>query len=271
VRAFAICAAASQRVVATGPTGSPPFDGLAAFCPSDLRATGGGADVTGGAGQVRIDGVFPEDDPDPGPLTSIGFFADAFEDENGYAGAWFLRALAICATPLPGLQAVQSFAFDSSTTKSVTVTCPAGTRVLGAGGGIISETSSGLRQVVLEELVPNAGLTSVTATGHEDETGEDNEWALFAHPVCANPPPGLELVSATSPVNSSNKTVTATCPADKNLIGTGADIDGGVGQVVLDEVTPTAELRSVLVTGMEDETGHAGAWSVRSYAICASP
>jgi hypothetical protein len=269
VRAFAVCAAVSERFVTTTPTDSEQLKSLVSECPTDLRATGGGADVVGGGGQVRVDGSFPLDDLDPG-LTSVGWFADALEDENGYAAAWFLRALAICATPLPGLQAVSTGDSDSSTTKSVTATCPAGTRVVGAGGGIVSDGPV-RKQVVLEELAPNAALTSVTATGHEDETGEDQEWFLFAQPVCANPPPGLELVSAISPVNSSNKTVTATCPAGKNLLGTGADIDGGLGQVVLDEITPTAELTNVLVTGLEDETGHTGAWSVRSYAICANP
>jgi hypothetical protein len=146
----------------------------------------------------------------------------------------------------------------------VTVTCPPGKRVVGAGGTVTP-------QVVLDDVRPNASLTTVTATGYEDEAGDPLDWLIHADAVCANPPPGLELVSAASPVDSSNKRINASCPVGKNLLGTGAEIDGGLGQVVLDHVTPDAGLRTATVTGLEDETGHTPAWSLRSYAICASP
>jgi hypothetical protein len=124
---------------------------------------------------------------------------------------------------------------------------------------------------VLDEVIPNAALTSVTATGFEDDSGTDREWRMDVDAVCATPPPGLERIVATSPSNSSNKSVTATCPSGKNLLGTGGEIDGGRGQVVLDDVTPNAALTSVTVTGLEDETGHGAPWSLGSYAICANP
>jgi hypothetical protein len=43
------------------------------------------------------------------------------------------------------------------------------------------------------------------------------------------------------------------------------------GQVVLDNVLPNATLTGVLATGVEDQNGFAGDWSVTSYAICANP
>jgi hypothetical protein len=268
VRAIAICAAASQRVVATGGTISAPaerYSHVFADCPSDWEATGGGATVNGGRGQVRIHNITP----------TIGR-ADAAEDENGFSGEWFLRAFAVCATPLPGLDDESNLSPENSTSpKSVTVTCPAGTRVVGAGGAgplegeVVSDPAE--FQVVLDDITPNAALTSVTATAYEDETGFGRDWDVFAYANCAIPPPGLERVVATTPSNSSNKSVTATCPSGKNLLGTGGDITGGLGQVVLGAVEPNAALTSVTVTGLEDETGRAANWSLRSYAICANP
>jgi hypothetical protein len=258
VRAFAICAAVSQRVVATSPTDSSFSKSQVPHCPSHLEDTGGGGDITGGRGQVHIFSLWP--------FSPSSWVAQAQEDWNGYAGAWSLTAYAVCATPLPGQEIVTNVSpgGDSSSTKSVTVTCPPGKRVIGAGGTVTP-------QVVLDDVRPNASLTSVTAAGYEDEAGDPLDWLIHADAVCANPPPGLELVSAASPVDSSNKRINASCPVGKNLLGTGAEIDGGLGQVVLDHVTPDAGLRTATVTGLEDETGHTAAWSLRSYAICASP
>ena len=58
-------------------------------------------------------------------------------------------------------------ASDSQSPKNATATCPAGKRVVGAGG----YTSPGSGQVILDALKPNAALTTVTATATEDGDG----------------------------------------------------------------------------------------------------
>ena len=51
---------------------------------------------------------------------------------------------------------------------------------------------------------------------------------MTACAVCANAPPGLELVAATSVEDEDDiKSVTARCPAGKNLLGTGGEVTGG--------------------------------------------
>ena len=60
----------------------------------------------------------------------------------------------------------------------------------------------------------------------------------------------------------------ATCPAGKNLLGTGGE--GGGSAVVMDDLRPNAALTSVTVTGIEDETGKESDWDVTAYAICAN-
>jgi len=47
--------------------------------------------------------------------------------------------------------------------------------------------------------------------------------------------PGLVRVVATSPSNSLNKSVTATCPAGKRVYSAGGQITGGLGNVYMDE------------------------------------
>jgi hypothetical protein len=259
-RAFAICAAASERVVGGSATDSVSPKSATAFCPAGKQVTGAGAEIDGGGGEVVLDDLIP--------LPGQSVFVTGFEDETGFASNWFLRAYAICATPLPGLEVVSnSSPTDSSFSKAVTATCPAGKQVVGAGGGLFN----GDGQVVLDAAVPFSDLSAVAAIGIEDESGYADNWSVTAHAVCANPPPGLELVTArTDPDSDFFASVAATCPSGKNLLGMGADIDAN-GEVVLDDVRPNAALTNATVTAFEDEDGLASDWSLTARAICANP
>lgn len=50
-----------------------------------------------------------------------------------------------------------------------------------------------------------------------------------------------------------------------------AELESGLGQVVIDNVHPDDRLRSVTVTGLEDANGTAGNWRPVAHAICANP
>lgn len=82
---------------------------------------------------------------------------------------------------------------------------------------------------------------------------------------------GLVRVSAESPFNNTAaKSATATCPAGKRLIGTGAEISGALGLVVIDDLTPLASGTAVLATGYQIPGTTATTWSVTAYALCAT-
>jgi hypothetical protein len=83
---------------------------------------------------------------------------------------------------------------------------------------------------------------------------------------------GAQRVIAVSATNSNaSKSATAACPSGKKVIGTGGNINGEVGPIVLTSIAPNAELTSVKVTASETGGGTASKWSVAAVAICANP
>ena len=182
------------------------------------------------------------------------------------AVAVFALAAGDANAALVGLVRVAPNTASTSAAKSITATCPAGKRVIGAG----ADTSPGDGRVLIDSIRPDATLSSVTVHAGEDEAGTAASWYLQAFVICAPAPAGLELVTATSPANSINKSITATCPAGKRLLGNGAAITGAAGQVLLDGQLPNATPTAVTVNALEDETGAAVNWSVSAYAICST-
>ena len=79
---------------------------------------------------------------------------------------------------------------------------------------------------------------------------------------------GLQVVSNESTSSSEAKGITVTCPEGKQVVGTGADISGGFGEVVIDQIIPTGT--TVNVQGFEKAGGSALNWSIVAIAICAN-
>jgi hypothetical protein len=177
-------------------------------------------------------------------------------------------ATAAPASAIPGLERVFATSPNNSVGKSVSAACPGGKNVVGAGAELGNPAPGA---VVIDDLTPNSTLTTVTVTALEDDGGTGSNWFVRAYAICAFPPSGLQRVTATSPSNSSNKAVGALCPSGKRVFGTGGDITGGGGDVVLNAITPNSALTSVTVSGFEDEGGTLSNWFVRAYAICAFP
>jgi hypothetical protein len=258
-------AAVAERELVDNPsaTNSIADKSVTATCPAGKKLVGTGGYIAspfgGHGGQVALRVIRPNS-----TLTAVTVIGR--EDESGFTGNWSVHASAICATPPLGLQRSTATSASNSTNKSATATCPTGKKVLGAGG----EIAAGGRQVSMVHIRPNSTLTAVTVTGAEDGTGFAGNWSVRAYAICATPPRGLQRVAATSASDSSDKVATATCPTGKGLVGTGGEITGGVGQVVLDLIPFPTEPMGVDAGGLEDDTGFAGNWSVTSYAICAA-
>jgi hypothetical protein len=82
---------------------------------------------------------------------------------------------------------------------------------------------------------------------------------------------GLTQVAPQSAFTSANKGITATCPAGMNVLSAGADTTPGQGEVVIDQITPSADLRSVRVRAHEDDTATPSDWYIQAFATCAYP
>ena len=82
--------------------------------------------------------------------------------------------------------------------------------------------------------------------------------------------PGLTIITATSATDSDDhKGVRADCPAGTVAIGSGATIQGGLGQVNIESVVPSTN--SVSALAYEDANGTNNLWSVTAQAVCANP
>ena len=166
---------------------------------------------------------------------------------------------------VPGLQIVSaSSATDSNTLKSATAHCPAGKRVIGTAFHLLGAQGD----IVLDDLIPAA--TSVTMQAGEDQDGTPAVWRVTAVAVCANPLPGLEIITTSSEFGPArDRNVQAPCPAGKRVIGSGARLTQGFGHISISNLIVSHN--SVFAFATDDQDGFSGSWSVATYAICAFP
>lgn len=231
-------------------------------CPAGTKPFGGGFFVSGGAGGrvsvTRLQALSP----------SNTFAVSATEVSGPPPAAWRLHGYAICGAAPAGLTYVSfSTASNSTSPKAATATCPAGKKLIGTGARLIGDAG----QVLLDDIVPSAGLTSTSVVAYEDQTGYAGNWQLWAYGVCANPLANQSLQTAdTLPANSSDDAVGAACPGGTRLHGLGGAITGATGRALFGGLYPDAALTTSVAVTIEQNGGYTGNWYTRVYAICAS-
>jgi hypothetical protein len=230
-------------------------------CPAGRRPVGVGGDLDGAvhfAGLVRL------------PVRPDGLGVNAIAEEGvEFKKNWTVRAFAFCHVAPAQWQVVSAVTTPGSLkTRSVTATCPAGTRVLGVGGGVLA----GDGEVVLDDLRIGADLSDVRVTGTEDGDGFAGQWRVQAQAICAAPQAGQQRVQATSATDSTgSKRVLVRCPLGRQAHGIGAEMTGAQGQVRIRSLHPEKYSggRGVEVVANEDLDGFSGSWSLTVYAVCA--
>lgn len=188
------------------------------------------------------------------------------------AGSLFALASPASAA-VPGLVRVSAVsAFDSVSPKFATATCPAGKVLLGAGYQLNGATG----EVLVDDLRPNgspiAAPTSVVVGAYEEDAFAGS-WSVTAFAICANPVVGLVRIAATTTSDSLDfKSIHPSCPTGKALVGTGYELNGAVGEAVVDDFQPTGTTPNALFVGAyEADPDFLGNWSVTAYLICANP
>jgi hypothetical protein len=189
----------------------------------------------------------------------------------GLGGAVVVAAPASAVTVSGVVRVEATSRYNSNTAKSVTVECPEGKKVTNAGGYL----SDGAGQVAMDDIFPDEDLAEVTVTGRETDAYGGN-WTVTAVATCAEEPPGLEWIWDESDEDSDDwKRAEAECTSGKTLLGTGATIRGGLGEVAIDSVVAInggvgTAATEVWVDAFELDA-FAGDWTVNAIAICADP
>jgi hypothetical protein len=188
----------------------------------------------------------------------------------GVVAATGLVTAAPAQAAVPGLQYVtMQTVTDSTVYKSITVPCPSGLSVIGLGYELVG----GLGSVVLDDFIPNptsitVGAGEVVGPG-EPADGTTDSWSVKATAVCAVAPAGLQIVSQTSAFTTGHsRQVFADCPTGKRVIGAGASLSNGWGQISIRGLSIGDSF--TVAQAIDDEDGYSGSWSITSYAVCAN-
>jgi hypothetical protein len=161
--------------------------------------------------------------------------------------------------------------FDSTVYKSVRVFCPQGTRLVGGGFSLIGAEGA----VVLDDFIPSVtsllvGAGEIVGLG-EPADGTPDGWGILATAVCAAGLANYSIRSSTSEFRfGSFRSATVHCLSG-SIIGAGASLSQGFGQVSIKRMTIAPSLGSASVDATTEVAGFDGRWSVTSYAICADP
>jgi len=209
-----------QKIVAESETDSRSPKTVAARCPSGQVVVGGGAwAFASGPGPSR-ELLLTRAEPVP-----EGYIVTATEAAGGTDARWFLRATAICADAdsLTAREIVSaSTPLSSSSAQQAKAVCPGGTRVVGTGARV----NNAGRQVGLQVTRAAGPGDIVRAQAHEDASGYADNWNVTSVAVCAEPPPGYDVVFGRSEAEGSEveKLATAACPNGQRILDAGGAI-----------------------------------------------
>ncbi|WP_438017439.1 hypothetical protein WMF18_42875 [Sorangium sp. So ce315] len=233
------------------------------YCPGGSTLVGMGSSQTWNE-HILFRGLIPAQGLAANPY---GTQAAAQEDLAGTTINWQITAFATCSRQLSGLTVAKAdSASSSSASRTWTVSCPSGKKVVGAGGTIMY----GDGRVKIDEIRPNETLDQVTVTASEDQDGTSSNWLLRAYAVCADAPTGLVRVRATAANGWDRRPVVATCPAEKRLLSVAGGVDASVRTAMRTyEMVPSHDLKTAMVRVGTKGSSAGVTGEVRAYAICA--
>jgi hypothetical protein len=264
-------------------------------CPVGKIALGTGASALPGASGPTVTGIGLHRMWLTGAPVGPGVLLSAVEaDPETFS--WLLFAQTQCAaltdtrpTPATGGPYIKDVTVVSSATarnslspKDAAVSCGP-KQSIGGGFGAIDGTPDGPTDVAVRRGVRIEG--GFRSQAHEtDPTGAS--WSLVAYAICANvTQPGTGYVSSifstarSTPVNSSDKVLTASCPSTHRTIGGGAEVLGGTatslppGDVVLTVSRPTFVngVGTGWIAAATEEDPIPGNWHLRVRVVCGAP
>jgi hypothetical protein len=231
-------AQANPTIVSKVNQNTKDFTRLNVSCPEGTQLVGGGAEALGS--NSILNGGFPS--------SATTWSAVGHQPGAGNLG---LSSYGICAK-VSDLKMVSKVNQNTKDFTRLTVTCPAGTQVLGGGAEALGAKS------ILNGSFP-VGQDTWAAVGHQPGVGT---LGLSVYAMCGKVA-GYQQVSQVN-VNTKDFTrLTVACPAGKKIIGGGAEALGK--NSILNGGFPTDATHWAAV-GHQPGVGSLG---LSSYAICA--
>jgi hypothetical protein len=191
---------------------------ITAQCPAGKVIIGGGVRFFGATAGTALTASAPDDSATP-----TRWIAEA-ADTEGFFENWGLQVDAYCINAnLVNYQVIKAATANNSTgSKSITATCPAGQRLIGGGARITG-------------LIVNEGLTvsfpvvspqpnQWTASAHEVNSSLAGNWALEAYALCSTTSKFGLIMGSTSTDIASPKSLVLECQQGGTLLGGGAAI-----------------------------------------------
>jgi hypothetical protein len=233
---------------------------VVAQCPVGKVIIGGGVRFFGATAGTALTASAPN-------IGAAQWIAEA-ADTEGFSENWGLQVDVYCINAnLVDYQVVKAETPDNSTgSKSITATCPAGQAVIGGGARI-----TGL--VVNEGITTSAPVgspqpTGWTASAHEVNSGAAGNWVLEAYALCSATST-FGLITASTPTNTASpKSLSLECKQGGSLLGGGAAISGASGNYTLTELRrETASQWRVSSQKIIQATANQN-WGLSGYASC---
>ncbi|HYN92303.1 MAG TPA: hypothetical protein VES42_00435 [Pilimelia sp.] len=234
-------------------------------CPAGKKVINAGGYITAGNGSVAMDDIYPDE--------TLSTVKVSGRETDPIATNWRVKGFATCADEPAGLEWVwERSDDDTDDAKSVTARCPEGKTLLGTGGTLVG----GNGEVIIDEIKPDGGPgvapTEVTVQAAEADAFTGS-WRVNALAICAEPLDGQQRISAQTAPASVNDGVRADCPAGQVATGSGAEIVGPTGEVVLDDSYPTngstVDPPTATTVYGQEEDATAADWFIRGFVICA--
>lgn len=188
------------------------------------------------------------------------------------AGVVAAQAVVVPVAPAHAVSSTEivsnTSASNSTASKTITVECPIGSFLYGAGGRLFGGSGS----VSLDAAVPEGSppfRVRVTAT----ELGAfSGNWSVAAVGTCGPFTTNLAVHSTpASPSTARVKERSISCPTGQGMYGTGFRTSGGGGNVVVHDVIPGVSFapRSVTVRATARPNASPN-WGLEAFAICAT-
>lgn len=237
-------------------------------CPDGKKVINAGGYITDGGGSVAMDDIFPNE-----ALTSVTVTG---KETDTYATSWRVRAFATCAVEPPGLEWIWAPSGDADVPddfKRAEAECTDGKTLLSTGTTILG----GNGEVAIDMIAPNgdrgvaADKVTVDAFTLDPLNGA---WEVNAFAICADPLDGQEVFEESTPQNQSeNDGLRVDCRSDQVATGSGAQIIGAFGEVVIDDAYPTDGSPNTPPTATtvyaQEEDGTTNVWQIEGYVLCA--